>query len=131
MLELGSLDQVLADAETAAAWLEGYAAELVGGEQNLLAAGAEARGDRPLETLTAAEMARRVAAGVERGDADLRESLYTPAPDEAAAGGAPTIAQIARFARQPLSTKVAAVARGTERGLTPSEIVAASTTAGD
>jgi hypothetical protein len=30
MLELGSLDQVLADAETAAAWLEGYAAELVG-----------------------------------------------------------------------------------------------------
>jgi hypothetical protein len=65
---------------------------------------------RPLSELTSAEKAARVAAGVERGDADLRQSLYTPTAGEGN-GTDPkplTPDDVAKFAARPLADKVAA-----------------------
>lgn len=127
--QLAEFDRIVADAAQAEGWLFAYASELVGGEHQLRVAEAEARGARPLSSLSTAEKAARVAAGVERGDADLRESLFTPAPDEAPAGNRAGVADISRFTPLPLAEKVERVERGTAAGLTPAEIMRASVSA--
>lgn len=119
---IADLDQAVVDAEAALQWLETYIIDELVSEHELRQATGEGR---PLAELTSAEKARRVQAGIERGDPDLRQSLYTPASGESAPDPKPlTSAQVAAFARKPVADKVAAGERGAAKGLSPAEIIA-------
>jgi hypothetical protein len=110
MSQIAELDATTALASQALQWLDGYAVDLLDGDSRLLRdAQAVDKGHRPLSELTVGEKVARMEAGKERGG-DLRDALYEPAPGEAAAGSSGTplhLADVERFARLPLSEKVA------------------------
>jgi hypothetical protein len=128
LAQIAEIDQAAADAAQAAGWLEAYIVDALVPEPELRDAQAVAQGGKPLAELSLAQKVRRASEGI-AGGLDPRDALFTPTATEGAIDDAapPTAADVARFAAQPLAARLDAAERGAAQGLSPAEVVAAST----